>query len=69
MDAQLYSVNKEHFRENSLFCGIQFSFIPHCEIDSSETIELSILFHGITKTVPSLFRGIFLEQNFYANPK
>jgi hypothetical protein len=29
---------------------------------------MSTLFRGITKTVPSLFRGIFSEQNFDGNP-
>jgi hypothetical protein len=29
---------------------------------------MSTLFRGITKTVPSLFRGIFSERNFDGNP-
>jgi hypothetical protein len=30
---------------------------------------MSTFFRGITKTVPSLFRGIFSEQNFDGNPR
>ncbi len=34
----------------------------------SESHGMSTLFRGITKTVPSLFRGIFSERNFDGNP-
>ncbi len=39
-----------------LFCGPQYS------------LRMIIFFPGITKSIPSLFRGIFLEWNFVANP-
>jgi hypothetical protein len=34
----------------------------------SESHGMSSLFRGITKTVPSQFRGIFSERNFDGNP-
>jgi hypothetical protein len=34
----------------------------------SESHGMSTLFRGMTKTIPSLFRGIFSERNFDGNP-
>jgi hypothetical protein len=35
---------------------------------NTEFRGMSTFFRGITKTVPSLFRGIFSERNFDGNP-
>ena len=35
---------------------------------NSECLGMSTLFRGITESVPSLYRGIFLERNSFPNP-
>jgi hypothetical protein len=45
-----------------------FRFVPSYGMDSSEILGMSTLFRRITKTIPSLFCGIFSEQNFDGNP-
>ncbi len=45
--------------------------VPNLETGYSEYTEFrerSTFFHGITKTVPSVFRGIISEHNFDGNP-
>jgi hypothetical protein len=67
--------------ENILFAGAGFFVkliffmpcpsVPSLGIDSSESskcLGMSTFFRGIMETIPSLFRGIFSEQNSIANP-
>jgi hypothetical protein len=61
------------FRKLIFFRGIPFRSVPFRVTEwtlprHSESHGMSTLFRGITKTVPSLFRGIFSEQNFDGNP-
>jgi hypothetical protein len=55
------------------FRGIPFHFLRlHTTklvlLMNTEFRGMSTFFRGITKTVPSLFRGIFSERNFHGNP-
>jgi hypothetical protein len=52
--------------------SVPFCFFPSYGMTvprHSESNGISTLFCGITKTVPSLFRGIFSERNFDGNPR
>jgi hypothetical protein len=56
-----------------LFRGIPFRFVPFRASElalprKSECLGMNTFFRGITETVPSLFRGIFSEQNYVPNP-
>ncbi len=57
------------FRQTSFIRGIRS--VPNLGMGYSKTQGfrgMSIFFRGITKTVPSLFRGIFPERNFDGSP-
>ncbi len=49
------------------FCSVLFRTLEWANPRHPEFRERSSVFHGITKTVPSLFLGIFSERNFYGN--
>jgi hypothetical protein len=48
---------------NSRNCVLSF------ETDSSVDLEMCTSFRGITETVPSLFRGFFLERNSFSKTR
>ncbi len=50
------------------FRSVSFRVTEWTLLKYSEPHGMSTLFRGITKTVPSLFRGIFSEQNSDGNP-
>ena len=59
--------------KTSFFRGIPFRSLPFRASEltlpcTSKCLGMSTFFCGITKNVPSLFRGIFSEQNSVANP-
>ncbi len=49
------------------FCSVLFGTLEWANMRHTEFRERSTIFRGITKTVPSLFLGIFSERNFYGN--
>ncbi len=56
------------FRSNSFFRRILFRSVPSFGMDSFAELGMSTFFHGITESVPSLFRGNFSERNSVPNP-
>jgi hypothetical protein len=58
------------FLINQIF-SFYFCSVPSFGIDSFVNLEwlrMSTFVCGMTEIIPSLFRRIFLEQNFFANP-
>ncbi len=61
------------FLKLNYFRGIPFRFVRFrttklALLMNTEFRGMSTFFRGITKTVPSIFRGIFSERNFDGNP-
>ncbi len=74
-----FYVKKNHFIK--LFCScfvklifsVEFHSVPFRASElalppNSECLGMRAFFRGITETIPSLFRGIFSEQNSVPNP-
>jgi hypothetical protein len=59
---------KLHYFRGIPFRSVRFRTTKLALLMNTEFRGMSTFFRGITKTVPSLFRGIFPERNFDGNP-
>ncbi len=65
----MFSIPSNFIFSRNLFRSFPFRTSEWAILRGTKFRGISIFFRGITKTVPSIFRGIFSERNFDGNPR